>query len=109
MKNKVQFNVWPVYKTGISYVEDMPKVLRQKRRHVIGSSAKKNSLTGTVARQPIMQARPDIPEARNEVIETIKRQIEEGTYKIDAGTLAERLLPLLRRQIQPIVRLGFER
>jgi anti-sigma28 factor (negative regulator of flagellin synthesis) len=108
MKNKVQFNAWPVYKTSISYVEDMPKALSQKRRHAIGSSAKMNSLTGTVARQTIIQTGPDIPEARNEVVEAIKRQIEEGTYKIDTGTLADRLLPLLRRQIQPIVRLGFE-
>ncbi|HET6489449.1 MAG TPA: flagellar biosynthesis anti-sigma factor FlgM [Syntrophales bacterium] len=40
----------------------------------------------------ILQILEDLPDVRQDKVEKLRRQIEQGRYKVDAGRIADRML-----------------
>jgi flagellar biosynthesis anti-sigma factor FlgM len=97
MINKVQPNVPAGYTNSINQAEGKQAGAALPPRPVNNASAEVSLSEDALALQRITQAVKDSPDVRDNVVRAIKSQIEAGTYRVDADSLAGRLLPFFTR------------
>lgn len=95
MIDKIQSNLLPNYTESINNVKGQVEVSNEKLQQPYNPSVEVSLSGDAKVLQRVIQAVQDAPDVRNDVIQTIQKQIETGSYQVNADTLAGQLLPLL--------------
>ena len=93
MINKIQPNQPTGYTNGVHRVEGKLEVVQTKAHDATAEVSLSND---ALALQRATKAVKEAPDVRVDVVESIRTQLEAGTYQVNTERLAEKLLPLLQ-------------
>ena len=96
MIDKIQSGLSANHSGDVPHVEGRPASVADKGRRSDGTSAEVQLSQEARDLQRLVQTVHDAPDVREDLVNEIRTQIEQGTYQIDVQALARRLMPLLR-------------
>ncbi len=96
MIDKIQPNSSSNYTNGIQRVEGKHEVSKVKGGAINQPAAEVSWSDDALAIQRIHQAVKEAPDVRTDVVQAVKAKLEAGTYRVDAESLAGKLLPFLK-------------
>lgn len=96
MIDKIQPNSSSTYTNEIQRVEGKQEVSKAKVGAVGQTAVQVSWSEDALAIQRIHQAVKEAPDVRIDVVQAVRSKLEVGTYRVDAESLAGKLLPFLK-------------
>lgn len=96
MIDKIQPNSSSNYINSVQRVEGNHEVSKAKTGALGQAAAQVSWSDDALAIQRIHQAVKEAPDVRTDVVQAVKAKLEAGTYRVDAESLAGKLLPFLK-------------
>lgn len=96
MLDKIQPNLPAGYTQQVNRTGGAAPVPEQSSRSLGGPAAEVNLSSEAVALQKAVKAAQETPDIRADIVQAIQDQLKAGTYRVDANTLADKLMPFMK-------------
>lgn len=96
MIDKLQSNLPTSYTNSINQVSKSQLGVSGETTRIGNISAEIKLSDEALALQRSIQAVKEAPDVRHDMVQVIQQQLKAGTYQIDVGGLAEKLLPFMK-------------
>ena len=96
MIDKIHSNLPTGYTDSINQVSKSQLGVSDETSRVGNTSAEIKLSDDALALQRSIQAVKEAPDVRQDVVQDIQQQLESGTYQVDVGALAEKMIPFMK-------------
>lgn len=96
MIDKIQPNLPTSYTNSVNQVSKSQLGVSDETSRISNTSAEVKLSDDALVLQRSIQAVKESPDVRQDVVQDIQQQLESGTYQVDVGALAEKMIPFMK-------------